>query len=103
MKSVCKGDIILSSEEFYLGYQIREDTIFLFKSPILSIKLFQSIIELKSITIIECNLFKKKDIDDIITFLNSLDEKEYKYKLTYIKFGIILVKVKKIIENNILI
>lgn len=91
------GDILLNNIDFYLGYKIEKDTVCLFKSPVLCIKLFQSIINLQNITIIESNLFKKKDIDNTINFLNSLDENEYKYKLTYIKSGIITVKL---IENN---
>lgn len=110
------GDILINNDEFDTGYKIGLDTIFLFKSPKLSIKLFRSIISMKSITIIESKLFED-EIDSVAKFLNSLDENEYKYKLIYIKSGVINVrlensdsinllfqnekKIIKIIENNI--
>ncbi len=93
------GDVLINGEEYNNGYKILEDTVVILKSPKLSLKLFQAILNFKSITVIETNIYSKTEALGVIDFLDSLDEKEYNYKLIYIKSGI--VSVKKIKPNSI--
>lgn len=89
--------IIISKDEYKNGFKISEDSIYLFKNPIISNKLLHNILHLKKIIIIENNLYTDKFsniLQKIYNFLNSLDEDEFKYSLTYFKFNVI---------NNIII
>lgn len=85
----------ISKEEKYLGFKVDSDTVYLFKDPVISVKLIEVIREKKRICIVENKLYdinqykiSKKKLHD---FIDELYNCNFDFTYIYIFLDIITI------------